>query len=623
MSLIPQLFAQATAAHGAGDAARAEALYRQILALSPDHPDCWHLLGRLALEHGNPQAAVDLIGQALRLRPRIAEYHATLAQTQTALGRPGEAVETLRKAVRMKPESALIQYHHGLALSQAGQGTQSIQAFRRAVARDPALLAAHQALGAALMAEGQPAQAAEAFRAALRLAPNDAEGLFNLGCALQHSGDLRGAEHNFKAAAARRPGYLHATNNVGIVLQSMGRLDEAAEWLRQAIAIAPASPPAYVNLGLVLRDLSRFAAAEAEFRAAEAMNPTAESACCIANTLRDQGRLAESLELLKLALSRDANHQESHISMAFTRMIAGDLPAGWPHFAWRGAAAHGRARIAAATPAPAWRGERCSGTLLIYAEQGAGDFFQMCRYVAMAAERVRHVVLHVPPPLKRLAQSVPGAAAVFATGEKLPPIAAVCADLDLPGLFATSIETIPASVPYLHAPEPDIAAWRERLSALPGAKIGLAWAGNPAYLADRQRSVPATDLAALAGTPGVTFVSLQPGISPQPGAKPPAGLSITDWSNELTDFAATAALIAALDLTIAVDSAVAHLAGALGRPVWLLNRFAPDWRWLLGRHDSPWYPTLRQFRQTTPGDWPRVLAHVRAALTPESGASLP
>jgi hypothetical protein len=162
-----------------------------------------------------------------------------------------------------------------------------------------------------------------------------------------------------------------------------------------------------------------------------------------------------------------------------------------------------------------------------------------------------------------------------------------------------------------------VAAWRERLDALPGLKIGLAWAGNPTYLADRQRSVPPADLAALAGIPGVTWISLQP------GAPPPAEPGVMDLSTELTDFAATAALVSALDLTVSVDSAVAHLAGALGRPVWLLNRFAPDWRWLLGRDDSPWYPTLRQFRQATPGDWPEVLARVRAALTREPGASLP
>jgi hypothetical protein len=185
--------------------------------------------------------------------------------------------------------------------------------------------------------------------------------------------------------------------------------------------------------------------------------------------------------------------------------------------------------------------------------------------------------------------------------------------MDLPGLFGTTLESIPCSVPYLRAPVELVGKWRARLADLPGHKVGLAWAGNPAYFHDAQRSVPASKLALLAGVPGVTYVSLQTGAA----AGAPAPLGAMDWTGELTDFAESAALITALDLTISVDSAVAHLAGALGRPVWLLNRYAPDWRWLLGRDDSPWYPTLRQFRQTEPGNWDAVLNNVRKAVAKE------
>ena len=613
--MVHQLFTQAIAAHTAGDTMRAEGLYRQVLALAPDHADAWHLLGRLALEAGDPKAALEPLATSIRLKPRIAEFQVTFGEAQRALGDAAQAAETLRRAVRLKPESAQIQLSHGIALSAAGQGALAVQAIRRAIARDPSLVAAHRTLGAQMMAERQYAAAAEAFRAAAGLAPHDAEALFNLGCALQHMGDLAGAEQHFRAAVALRPDYLHAANNLGVLLQSAGRLAEAAEWLTRATALDPRTARSFLNLGLVLRDMSRFAEAEAAFRAAERLEPTAETLCCIGNALRDQAAqdpaaLAASAVALNEALARDPAHRESHIALAFTHLLAGDLAAGWPHFAWRDAAAIGRARVGALTKAPAWRGEKLAGTLLIHAEQGAGDFLQMCRFVAQAAALATRVVLLVPPPLQRIARSLAGAAEVLKTGDTLPPVDAVCADMDLPGIFAASLASIPRGVPYLAADPAEIAVWRARLAALPGCKVGLAWAGNPAYAADRQRSVPSSELSGLAGLENVTLISLQP------GAAAPDGLDVLDFSSELTDFAATASLIEALDLTIAVDSAVAHLAGTLGRPVWLLNRFAPDWRWLLGRVECPWYPSLRQFRQASPGDWAGGHREVGRAATP-------
>jgi hypothetical protein len=208
--------------------------------------------------------------------------------------------------------------------------------------------------------------------------------------------------------------------------------------------------------------------------------------------------------------------------------------------------------------------------------------------------------------LARLAESVAGAALVLTAEAAVPTVAAICADVDLPGVLGVSVETVPREVPYLAAPGADSAVWGARLAWLPGLRVGLAWQGNPDYIQDRQRSIPVAALEGLRGVAGVSFVSLQPGAA--------APEWMVDWSGEFGDFAATAALISGLDLVIAVDSAMAHLAGALGRPVWLLNRFAPDWRWMLGLADSPWYPTLRQFRQTVPGNWETPIADVRQAL---------
>jgi Tfp pilus assembly protein PilF len=487
-----------------------------------------------------------------------------------------------------------------------GETAQALQACRRAVARAPDLPAAHTALGVVHLAVGQNEAAAQAFRAALHLAPKSPDAHYNLGLAVQAGGDLAAALGHFRTAADLRPDYLEAVNNVGVLLRGFGEWQEAAAWLLRATELAPGKPAFWLNYGLVLRDLCRFAEAEAAFRRADALEPTVGSLCCVGNTLRDQGKLAQAEAVLREAAARDPNDAQAQLALAVTRMIGGDLAGGWPAYAHRGAAASPRAHMMEQTRAPVWAGETLAGPLLVYVEQGAGDFIQMARFVAPAALRVGSVVLQVPAALARLAASVAGAVSVLTSKETPPPVAAICADVDLPRLLGVSLQNLPGKIPYLTSPPAEAAAWRARLAALPGRKVGLAWQGNLAYIQDRQRSIPAARLTALAGVPGVSFVSLQPGaVTP---------FEMADHTHELTDFAATAALIEALDLVVAVDSAVAHLAGALGRPVWLLNRYAPDWRWMLGRADSPWYPSLRQFRQTVAGDWETPLGEVRNCL---------
>jgi tetratricopeptide (TPR) repeat protein len=601
-----EVLAAGIARHAAGDLVAAEALYQQALAQEPKHPDALHMMGRLACDAGQPATGLPMLVAAAKSRPRSGELQADLAEAYRAMGRIGEAVEAYRKAARLMPESAEIQLHYGLVLAQAGERAQALQACRRAIARAPKLEAAHTALGVVLLAAGDNAGAAAAFGVAVRLQPESADAHYNLGLAVQAGGDPRAALGQFRAATELRPDYLEAVNNVGVLLRGFGDLEDAVGWLERATRLAPAKAPFWLNYGLVLRDLCRFGEAEAAFRRADALEPTVGSLCCVGNVLRDQGRLAEAEAVLLAAVGRDAADSEAQLALAVTRMIGGDLAGGWGAFGLRGAAAGPRARMMAATGAPVWQGEELDGRLLVYVEQGAGDFVQMARFVAWAAERVGGVVLQVPAGLARLAGSVSGAAMVLTAENALPKVAAICADVDLPRVFGVSLETVPRVVPYLAAPDAEAAAWAARLAGLPGRRVGLAWQGNPAYIQDRQRSIPVAALERLQGVAGISFVSLQPG-----GAAP--GWMV-DWSGELGDFAATAALTAGLDLVIAVDSAVAHLAGALGRPVWLLNRCAPDWRWMLGREDSPWYPTLRQFRQTVAGDWEAPIAEVRRGL---------
>jgi hypothetical protein len=385
------------------------------------------------------------------------------------------------------------------------------------------------------------------------------------------------------------------------VLNELGRPAEAEGVLRAALEAQPGSPGVLNNLGIALFAQGRLSKAEASYRE---------------------------------ALGRRPDFADAHNNLGIVLLAAGRFEEGWEEHEWRWKARH-MAGGARGFSAPLWSGEVLGegGVLLLHAEQGLGDTLQFCRYAPLAAARAR-VVLEVQAPLARLLSSLPGVSQVIARGEALPAFDAQAPLLSLPRAFGTTIETVPARVPYLAADPDQAAAWGRRLAALPGLKVGLCWAGEPRAgfpelaAIDARRSISLAALAPLAKVAGVSFVSLQKGAPAAQAADPPPPMALFDYTAELADFADTAALVENLDLVISVDTSVAHLAGAMARPVWLLNRFDTCWRWLLDRQDSPWYPTLRLFRQTTPGDWTSVIADLRQALhtlaqTQEAGARLP
>lgn len=604
-------FAAATQAHAAGDGRRAETLYKETLRQAPDHADAWHCLGRLVYEHGNHLDALECVEKSIRLRPRVAEFQATFGLILRAMGKAEAALEATRRALRISGDSAHVLVAHGLALSANGQRAEAVKILRRAVARDPANVDAHMWLGTELALSGQPGAAVAPFRATRKLAPARAEPAYNLACALRDCGEAESALAEFRAALALRPGYFEAKVNLALMLMDQAP-DEAEALLRDAAALQPRSARPWINLGRLLTQENRFTEALRAYETARARESGPEADIAVADALRncaagDDSALPAAAALAEAVLAAHPAHDGAHMSLAFTRLLRGALDSAWPHFTHRQERAQGLRPFG---PAPRiWRGEALDGTLLIYDEQGAGDLIQMLRFVPLAVARARRVVLFAPPPLCPLLRRLPGIAGVHAFGEGgVPEHDAICADMDLPGIFGASLATLPAATPYL-TPDPEMRErWQARLAALPGLRVGLAWAGNPAYGADRHRSLDPALLLPLADLPGLSLVSLQP------GAPPPAALGLWDETARLTDYGETAALISALDLVISVDTGVAHLAGALGKTVWLLNRYAPDWRWLLHRADSPWYPTLRQFRQRAPGDWPGVIADIRAAL---------
>ena len=618
---LQALFADALAAHVAGRLVEACAAYEAVLARAPVHFDALHLLGVAQVQSGEPARGVALIEQAVRVDPDAAAAHVNLAMALAVLGR------------------------HEAALASAD----------RAVALGGASPEAYVNRGNALVALGRAASAVAAYDQALALRADDPQAHYNRANALRDLGRLDDAVAGYDATLARFPAYVEATSNRGAVLAELGRLDEALAAFDAVLALWPTAE-AHRNRGAVLARLQRLDAAIASYDAALAADPaSAQAHSDRASALNDLGRAVEAFAAADRAIAlqptlADAHNNrgvalftlrrtgearasyeralalepeapEPHINSALARLLAGDLAAGFEEYRWRWRAA-GAQRYRPRIACPDWEGEPLAGKrLLVFAEQGFGDTLQFVRFVPRLAALGAKVTLLVEPPLRRLlSASLRG----VEVADRLPANAifdAQAAMLCLPRLTGVTAATIPAATPYLAVDPAAAAAWASRLAGLPGRKVGLVWAGaarrdHPANAAiDARRSLRLAQLAPLAAAADSSFVSLQIGEPAAEALDPPQGLRLVDWTAQIGDFADTAALVAGLDLVITVDTSVAHLAGALGRPVWILSRFDGCWRWLEHRDDSPWYPSARLFRQPAPGAWDPVIASVAADLS--------
>jgi tetratricopeptide (TPR) repeat protein len=506
-------------------------------------------------------------------------------------GRLDHAARLYRRLLAADPQHWDSLHLLGVIAQQSGRPADALGFITQAIAGNGKVALYHCNRGVALAALGRFEEAAASYRAALALDPQSAEAFYNLGNALGELGRLADAAAAYREALALRPDYWQALTRLGTVLQEQRQTEAAVECFRRAIALQPNVAHLHANL---------------------------------AGALREQGKFAESASACRVALALDPDLPAAHYHLAMALLPLGEFAAGWAEYEWRWHLPELRP-FRRNFPQPQWQGEPAAGrTLLLHAEQGYGDTLQFCRYALPAAAAGLRVILAVPPPLVRLLRTLPRVAEVVALGERLPAFDLHCPLLSLPLAMRTTLATIPSAVAYLRADADDAAAIGARLAGLlgPGLRVGLAWAGNPrrharmASATDRRRSIDPELLAPLFAVAGVQFVSLQ-----KDGPAAPAHLPLLDLMPQMQDFADTAALIANLDLVIAVDTAVVHLAAALGKPVWLLDRHDPCWRWLLGRRDSPWYPTLRIYRQPSPGDWARVLAEAAQDLRRRAGHS--
>lgn len=474
--------------------------------------------------------------------------------------------------------------------------------------------------GIALRRRGLVDEAARQYEAALMLAPDMVEALHNLGVARRGQGRLEDAALCWRRALELRPGLAEARNNLGSALLELGRPTEAIEQHRRVLVDNPRSLAALVNLGNALRQTGEPEQAEANYQHALAIQPGDPTVLAnLALVQQDRGQLAEAEATLRRAIAASPDHAEAQRSLGMLLLLQGRFAEGWNAYAWRWRTQRQQRR---AFGCPTWEGQDVRGkTVLLHAEQGLGDTIMACRLASVVAARGATVVLEVQPSLVKLLQGLNGVAQILPRGAALPAGDYEASLLDLPGILGVEAGSVPADVPYLAADPARIERWRERLAGLPGCKVGIAWQGNPASNADLGRSARLAAMAPLSALEGVRLVSLQKGAGTEQlwnfGPVEELGPGFDAGPDAFLD---TAAVMQSLDLVVSVDSAPAHLAGALGRPVWIALKSVPDWRWMLGRDDTPWYPTARLFRQDKAGDWDGVFRRMAAALREKLGS---
>jgi len=509
---------------------------------------------------------------------------------------------------------------HAAALERAGRLAEAADVL--CAAPPPGDARTFSALGRILLRLGRWREGAAAYEAALRLAPDDAESLANYGVALAEMGAPERAVGAYGRALAADPNHAIAHYNLGNALRELRRFDDAVAAYERALRLQPGWPEANTNLGLAYAALGRTEDALAAYGRTLAARPDhALAHNGIGLVFQARGELARARAHFDRAIALAPDFAQARSNRAQLALLDGDFARGWPEYEWRlRVPGHAVPR----TAAPRWEGGALDGrTLLVRAEQGLGDTVQLVRFAPVLAARGARVVLETQPAIERLVRSCPGLAAVVPRGAPLPPHDLETPIASIPHRLGLALDSIPRAVPYLAA-DAKLAAAAARRIRRPGTfTVGIAWQGNPVFPQDRHRSMPLAHFAPLAAVPGVRLFSLQKGygaeqLAAAPFAVEDLGAALDAAGGAFTD---TAAAIMALDLVIVSDSAVAHVAGALGRPVWVVLPLTPDWRWLLGREDTPWYPTMRLFRPQRLGEWGEVFGRVAAALGAAAAAS--
>lgn len=570
---------QALALHQGGQLAQAQALYDRVLQLQPKNFDALHLSGLIAFQSKNPARAVELINRALAINPGHADAHANKGNALRKLGQFESALASYDNAIQLRPGHAEVHLNRGIALKELGKYELAISSYDQAISLSPGFMAAYANRGVALAALNQHESAIASFDHANTLESRIAYTHLHRGISLHALRRDQEAAESYQKAIALDPGNAEAHHNLGISLIQLRRHEESIASIDRAIALKSEFADAYVNRALAFHEIRQHQAAMANYNQAIALQP---------------------------------NLRIAHRNLSHLHLLLGDYEKGWEEFEWRlrgddGKVSQGR------FSQPLWLGQEslAGKTILLHSEQGLGDTIQFCRYAKLVAALGARVILETQKPLANLLANLDGVAMQVIKGSALPPFQYHCPLMSLPLAFRTRIDNIPAANGYLKADTSKVNAWRVRLGTKTKPRVGLVWSGNPLQKNNHNRSIPLAVLTDLLDSK-FEYVCLQKDVKETDRKILAAHPAIRCF--ELGDLSDTAALCELLDLVISVDTSVAHLTGALGRPVWIPLAFNADWRYLLERTDNPWYASARLYREDRLKGWNEVVASIHADL---------
>ncbi len=637
--------------HQAGQLNDAEALYREVLNSEPNHANALHLLGVLKAQSDNPELAVELISRAIAIDATNAIFFTNCGNALRTLNRLDEALSHHDRALALSPGAAGIHYNRGNVLRDCNRYDEALDSYDRALALQPDHAEAYFNRGNVQLESLRHEQAVVSYEHAIALKSNHAEAYCHRGNALLALKRPEQALSSFDAALQIKPDYVKAHSNRGFALRDLGRHEEALISYDRALALAPNFAQVHFNRANTLADLNRYEEALISYDRALTLKPDyskvhynrgntlrkmhryddaltsyecalrynyvdVDTYCNRGVVLQELNRHEDALLSFQRALTTKPDDINTHWNESLCQLLMGDFAAGWRNYEWRWQTdllrEHYRQFIQ-----PLWLGEHslADKTILLHAEQGFGDTLQFCRYVQQVKALGATVVLEVQPALNALLYSLQNVDLLITKGESLPDFNYHCPLLSLPLAFNTSLETIPADIPYLFCPTERVKKWQAQLDQQnTKPRIGLVWSGNIDHKNDHNRSIPLAQFSQLLNNNCARFFSLQRDLRDADAAILANFPEVQHFGEQLQDFADTAALIELMDLVISVDTSVAHLAGAMAKPVWVLLPHNPDWRWLLNRTDTPWYPTMRLFRQPAQGNWQSVLDQVNQSL---------
>ena len=651
MSLDSELLAAGTNYHRAGEYQQAHEVYRRLLEANPQNAMIFNLLGAVSINLRQwPQAAAYL-EEALRLNPSYSAVHDNLGVLLTTQNRFAEAIASYRRAVTLDPRNAQTWLNLANALVRNGQKADAIEAFRQVAQWSPDHVQAHSELAKLLFEHGRLVESIPHFRQVARLQPDDPKAHFELADALAQGGQVDESIAAYQNTLQLKPDSAEACVNLAYLHIQKKSFDEAVRWARRAIELRPRFAEAHLNLGCALTKQEKFAEAIIALQEAAALKPQMpESLNNLGIALAEDGQITAAVDTYRKSLAiRSENpdalynlgiallkrgdpqaalehfdraielrpeYAEAHHNRSATLLLTGDFSKGFAEYEWR---FRSRDFPPYQPRWRAWDGTALQGrTIVMCAEQGLGDTIQFVRYAPLIQALGARVLVECSSALHSVlarTENVDGwisAASPTSHADCCVPM------LSVPYRLQTTLETIPAKIPYVFADPQLVAAWQPRLAAADGLKVGIVWQGNPDCPGDRSRSIPLARFAPLARVPGVRLVNLQKGAGLEQLREFAEPWSVIDFGDAVDQsagaFMDTAAIMKNLDLVITSDTAAAHLAGALGVNVWLALQMVPDWRWMLQREDSPWYSTMRLFRQTQLGDWPEVFERIACEL---------